>query len=52
MNQMTESLRNVAHAVVVEDTLKVCSKILCRFKFLGQTVSINLKFNAICFVYA
>jgi len=32
--------------------LKTCSKTLCNFALLGQTVSINLKFNGISVVFS
>ena len=44
---ITTISRKVAHAVVVEGTLKMCSKSLCKFTWLAQTVSVSFKFNGI-----
>jgi hypothetical protein len=39
------------HAVVSEETLKVCSTSLCNFTWLGQMVSIILKFSGISVIF-
>jgi len=40
------------NAVIVEEAVKVQSKSLCSFTWLGKTVSINLKFKGIFFCFS
>jgi hypothetical protein len=44
-----KSAEKIVHAVIVEEAVKVHSKSLCNFTWLGKTVSINLNFNRIFF---